>query len=85
MSSVVYTLCAAASLFCAVLLTRSYLASRDRILLWVGIGFWGLAFNNALLFADYVVVAAADLSGVRALSAAVALMVLLFGLIWDGV
>lgn len=85
MSSVVYTLCAAASLFCAVLLTRSYLARRDRILLWVGIGFWGLAINNVLLFADYVVVPSVELSGVRALSAAVSLMVLLFGLIWDGV
>lgn len=34
MSSVVYTLCAAASLFCAVLVTRSYRAGRDRVLLW---------------------------------------------------
>ena len=85
MSSVVYTLCAAASLFCAVMLTLRYRAQRDRILLWVGLGFWGLAVNNALLFADYVVVPSLDLSWARACSAAVALMVLLFGLIWDGV
>ena len=85
MSSAVYALCAVTSLFCAVLLTRSYQARRDRVLLWLGLCFWGLALNNVLLFADYVVMPAVDLALVRALSAATALMVLLFGLIWDGV
>lgn len=85
MSSVVYALCAATSLFCAVILTRSYRARRDRVLLWVGLCFWGLALNNVLLFADYVVMPTVDLALIRALSSATALMVLLFGLIWDGV
>ena len=85
MSSAVYALCAVTSLFCAVLLTRSHRARRDRVLLWLGLCFWGLALNNVLLFADYVVVPAVDLALIRALSAAAALAVLVFGLIWDGV
>lgn len=85
MSSVVYALCAATSLFCALLLTRSYRVRRDRILLWLGLCFWGLALNNLLLFTDYVVMPSVDLALIRGLSAAAALLVLLFGLIWDGV
>lgn len=85
MSSAVYALCAMTSLFCALLLTWSYRTRRDRVLLWLGLCFWGLALNNVLLFADFVVMPAVDLALIRALSAAAALMVLLFGLIWDGV
>jgi hypothetical protein len=85
MSSAVYALCAATSLFCAVLLTRSYRARRDRVLLWLGLCFWGLVLNNLLLFTDYVVMPTVDLALIRGLVAAAALMVLLFGLIWDGV
>jgi hypothetical protein len=85
MSNAVYALCAATSLFCAVLLTRSYRARRDRVLLWLGLCFWGLALNNVLLFTDYVVMPALDLAVFRTVSAAAALLILLFGLIWDGV
>jgi hypothetical protein len=85
MSSAVYALCAATSLFCALLLTRSYRARHDRVLLWLGLCFWGLALNNLLLFTDYVIMPAVDLALVRGLSAAAAFLILLFGLIWDGV
>jgi len=85
MPSLVYGLCAATSLFCAALVFSHYRRRRDRILLWVLLAFCGLVINNLLLFLDLVVAPALDLSLARSLSAAAALTLLLFGLIWDGV
>lgn len=83
MASVVYALCALTSGLCAVLLLRAYLSSRARLLLWSTLSFVGLTCNNLLLFADLIVFPSIDLSFYRVLAAAVAVMVLLLGLIWD--
>ena len=83
MASVVYALCALTSGLCAVLLWRAYRASRARLLLWSSLSFIGLACNNLLLFVDLVVLPSVDLSLCRSLLAAVSVMVLLLGLIWD--
>jgi hydrogenase/urease accessory protein HupE len=83
MASVIYALCALTSALCAVLLWRAYRASRARLLLWSSLSFIGLACNNLLLFIDLVVVPSVDLSLYRSLLAAVSVMVLLLGLIWD--
>ena len=83
MASVVYALCALTSAGCAALLVRGYLRQRTRLLLWSSICFVGLALNNALLFTDLVLVAAVDLSALRGVSGLAALLVLLYGLIWD--
>lgn len=83
MASVVYALCALTSGLCAVLLLRAYGASRARLLLWSSLSFIGLACNNLLLFLDLVVFPTADLLLYRSLMAAVSVMVLLLGLIWD--
>jgi hydrogenase/urease accessory protein HupE len=83
MASVVYALCALTSGLCAVLLWRAYRASRARLLLWSSLSFIGLACNNLLLFVDLVVVPSVDLALYRSLMAAVSVMVLLLGLIWD--
>lgn len=80
-AEVVYLLCAAASLACAVLLLRNYRSSRMRLILWTSICFAGLALNNALLFVDLVVVPGVDLSLVRHLSALGAVAILLYGMI----
>ncbi len=80
----VYALCALASIVCAVLLVRGYLASRARLLLWSSICFMGLAVNSLLLFVDLVVVPEVDLSLARAAAAAIGICVLVFGLVWDG-
>lgn len=85
MPSLVYGLCAATSLFCAALVFSHYRRRNDRILLWVLLAFCGLVVNNLLLFLDLVVAPALDLSLARSVSAAAALTLLLFGLIWDGV
>ena len=83
MASVVYTLCALTSALCAVLLWRAYRASRARLLLWSSLSFIGLACNNLLLFVDLVVVPSVDLALYRSLLAAISVLVLLMGLIWD--
>ena len=82
MAELVYLACSLASLLCAILLIRSYRASRSQLLLWSSLCFVGLALNNALLFVDLVITPAVDLSLYRALIALVALVLLLFGLIW---
>jgi len=83
MALTVYSLCAITSLTCAALLLRSYLANRTPLLFWSSLCFFGLAFNNILLFIDLVVVPTVDLSFYRALCALAAVSVLLIGLIWD--
>ena len=83
MDVVVYILCALTGSVCAYLLLRSYRANRLRLLLWSGVCFTGLALNNVLLFVDKVLVADTDLSLLRSASALAAVLVLLYGLIWE--
>ncbi len=80
---VVYFLCMATSLFCMVLLVRSYLRSRVRLLLWASICFVGLALNNFTLFLDFVIFPNVDLLPLRHLSVLSGLFALLYGFIWD--
>lgn len=83
MASLVYLLCAITSLICALLLLRSYLANRTPLLFWSSLCFVGLTLNNILLFIDLVIVPTIDLSFYRALCTLIAVLVLVFGLIWD--
>lgn len=83
MALIVYSLCAVTSLLCAGLLLRSFLRNRTQLLFWSSLCFLGLAVNNVLLFIDLVVVPAVDLSMFRAVSALLAIAVLIFGLIWE--
>jgi hypothetical protein len=82
MAELVYLSCALASSLCAILLVRSYRASRTKLLLWSSLCFAGLALNNALLFVDLAIAPGLDLSLYRSLVALAALLLLLFGLIW---
>ncbi|KQY35870.1 hypothetical protein ASD38_04820 [Caulobacter sp. Root487D2Y] len=79
----VYLLCLATSLVCAVLLARAHGRSRHRLLLWCAISFALLALNNLLLVADLVLLPARDLWIWRQVAAAAALGVLLGGFIWE--
>jgi hypothetical protein len=84
MSEVIYTLCALASSVCAVLLMRSWLRQRTSLLFWSSLCFIGLTVNSALLVIDLVITGPEiDLSILRAAVSAVAMAVLLFGLIWS--
>jgi hypothetical protein len=83
MAEVVYVLCAATSITCAILLYRGYRQTRTRLLFWSSLCFAGLALNNVLLVVDMVLVPATDLSTFRGLVALAAILILLFGLIWE--
>jgi hypothetical protein len=52
--------------------------------LWSSICFFGLAISNLLVFLDLVVFANVDLYFWRLLTAAVSMLLLLYGLIWEG-
>lgn len=82
-ADLVYALCAVTSVVCAVLLVRSYLGSRMRLLLWSALCFVGLAVNNVLLVVDRSILPDVDLSLLREASGLAAVSVLLFGLIWE--
>jgi len=82
-ATLVYALCAITSVACAWLLLRSWARSRVRLLLWSGLCFAGLALNNILLFIDVRVLPEIDLSVWRTIPAVIAVLVLIFGLIWE--
>lgn len=79
----VYLLCFATSVLCAVLLIRSYLRGRSRLLFWTALSFVGLAGNNLFLFADLVIFPAVELMMLRHLCTLAAIAVLLYALIWE--
>jgi len=78
-----YALGVLTSVFCAILLTRSYRRQRTALLLWCSLCFVGLALNNVILFIDLFVVPETDLEIWRSLAALVALSLMLIGLIWE--
>jgi Family of unknown function (DUF5985) len=82
-SEVSYLLCVLTSVVCALLLIRSYRKTGDRLLLWSSLCFVGLALNNVLLFVDRFVLPSINLELLRSGSALLALLLLLFGLIWE--
>jgi hypothetical protein len=85
MGPIVYVLGTLTTLLCAVLLLRGYAQSRMKLLLWSGLCFGGLTVSNALLFIDLVLLpAAVDLYLMRLATAAVAMLLLLYGLVWEG-
>jgi hypothetical protein len=81
--AVVYVLCALTSAVCAVLLARAFMRTRARLLLWSALCFAGLALQNAVLLIDKAT-PAIDLSVPRTLPALVGVLILLYGLVWDG-
>ena len=81
MAEIVYALCAAMSVLCAVLLFRAYRQTRTNLLLWSTLCFLGLAVNNVLLFVDIVVLPDVDLRLGRAGSALASMIVLIVGLV----
>jgi hypothetical protein len=83
MANVVYTLCALTSIACAALLVQGYLRTRSRLLLWSSLCFVGLVVNNVLLVVDRIFVPDVDLYTWRLSTALVAMMLLVYGLVWE--
>jgi hypothetical protein len=69
---------------CAFLLMRAYARVRQRLLLWSGLCFVGLAISNAVLFLDLAVVPEdVSLYTWRLAIAAFSMLLLLYGLIFE--
>ena len=83
MAAIIYALCALTCLAAALLLWRQYRQTRFRILFWSALCFFGLTANNVLLVLDRFVYTEIDLTLPRLACAAIALLLLLFGLIWE--
>ena len=84
MAAVIYTLCALTSITCWLLLWRSWRASGARLLFWSALCFAALSVNNVLLVFDRVVFPLeVDLQLWRLAWALIAVLLLLFGLIWE--
>lgn len=83
MAKIIYALCALTSFACAFLLLRSYIGNKYRLLLWSGLCFVGLTISNLLLVLDKTTLVSQDLSTFRLLTSLVALLPLLYGLIWE--
>jgi hypothetical protein len=84
MAAAIYTLCALTSITCLVLLWRSWRASGARLLFWSALCFAALSVNNVMLVLDRVVwPVEVDLILPRLVAALVAVLLLLFGLIWE--
>ena len=70
--------------FCSCLLLRASYRSRYKLLLWGGVCFLGLTLDNGLLATDKLLLGPeVDLFTWRLVVALIAMMVLLYGTIWD--
>jgi hypothetical protein len=83
MHRLTYAICALSALSCAVLLLKSYLRTRFRLLLWSGLCFVGLAMSNAVLFFDLAIAPDVSLYTWRLGIAAFSMLLLLYGLIFE--
>lgn len=84
MGPLVYVLGALTTLLCAILLLRGYVHGRERLLLWSGLCFLGLTLSNVLLFVDLVLLpTSADLYLLRLSTAALSMLLLVYGLVWE--
>jgi hypothetical protein len=82
-AKLVYLLCGLTSAGCAMLLLRSYARNRSRLLFWSGLCFVLLGISNIGLFIDLVILPQFDLSIYRFAITGAALLMLVYGLIWE--
>jgi uncharacterized protein DUF5985 len=82
-AELIYLLCAATSVVAALLLIRQYRSSRTPLLFWSSIAFLGLAVNNLLVYLDLGVFTTVDLALPRTIAGAVAMIVLVYGLVLE--
>lgn len=83
MAETIYVLCTLTSLACALLLLRRYRTSGHRLVFWSGLCFAGMTVTNLLLVFDKLVFPNMDLMPLRQISGLLAVMMLLYGLIYE--
>ena len=82
MAGLIYGLCTLTAFLCAWLLLQAYRRSRYKLLLWGGLCFVFLTLSNILLIMDKLITPI-DLGIYRLSTALTAILILLYGLIWD--
>lgn len=82
-ASIVYILCALASIICATMLLLNFRKKRATLLLWSALCFVGFALSNIILFIDKVLAPTVDLSIIRTVPTLLGIYVLIWGLTWD--
>lgn len=83
MNEIVYGLCVATSLLCALLLLKAFFKTRHRLLLWSGLCFVALGLSNIIVVFDVYIVPETDLFFLRSIVTFSGVAVLLYGLIWE--
>lgn len=84
MAVLIYVLCAMTALVCAVMLLLGSRRTGSRMLFWSGLCFAGLAFTNLVVVVDALELFPHENFGtLRLASALLALMLLLYGLIFE--
>jgi hypothetical protein len=83
MAVAVYVMGILVTALCALLLLQGYAKTKQKLLLWSGLCFIGLTFSNVLLFLDLAVWTEINLYTWRLSAAAVSLLVLIYGLVWE--
>lgn len=83
MEAFVYSSCALTAVLCAWLLLRAFREIRYRLLFWSGLCFAGLAVSNIVLAVDEIIFPEINFGSHRLLIALVALLPLLYGLIFE--
>jgi hypothetical protein len=84
MPATIYLLCTATALICCILLFRGHRQSHAPLLFWSGLCFAALSLQNLFLFLDVIIFPALDLSLFRISFSLLAVLFLLYGLIWKG-
>lgn len=83
MGEAVYVVGTLTSLCCSFLLFRAYSRVKKKLLFWSGLCFAGLTVSNFLVFLDLVIYPDVDFYRLRLATAAIAMVLLLYGLIWE--
>lgn len=83
MGPIIYLLCALTCLGSAVLLWRGYRRTYQRLLYWSALCFAIMAVSNGLLILDLVLLPNVNLLPYRSVVTQIALLVLLYGLIFE--
>jgi hypothetical protein len=81
--TIIYLLCALTCAGAAVLLWRGFRRSRQRLLYWSALCFFIMGVSNAILVVDLVVVPQIDMLTWRNAINQLALLVLIYGLIFE--
>lgn len=83
MAGAVYILGVLVTGLCALLLLQAFARVRQKLLLWSGLCFLGLTVSNVMVFLDLAVLTEVDLYTWRLSTAAVSMLLLIYGLIWE--